>query len=238
MASSPSHQWIVDRLHPFEYDVASLVPPVFDAYARVFHPAYTYSETSPDGVPVTWHEIAKANGRVAHPAMEWGSLLGTWNSANYRGGLQHQSPDEGTLPVAVANELSHILKQFTSTDRVMYALWNGYGIEVKDAELIELPERPMYVIEGSIDSAANPFGLGPENQRTANLWWDCDQKWCVATEIDLVTTYVGGSHDCIEAILNNDLLEAMPVTSSQRITWDADTLNPLPDHPLTGHKHF
>lgn len=44
-----------------------------------------------------------------------------------------------------------------------------------------------------------------------------------------MTTYVGGSKDCIEAIVNNGALEAMPVTSDQSITWDADTLNPPPN---------
>jgi hypothetical protein len=53
----------------------------------------------------------------------------------------------------------------------------------------------------------------------------------VATDIDLMTTYVGGSAGCIQAIISNDALEAMPVPSDQRVTWDADTINPLPDPP-------
>ncbi|MGO9509383.1 MAG: hypothetical protein ACLPXZ_19320 [Mycobacterium sp.] len=53
----------------------------------------------------------------------------------------------------------------------------------------------------------------------------------MATDIDLLTTYVGSSAPCIQAILNSDALEAFPVTSDQRVTWDADTVNPLPDPP-------
>jgi hypothetical protein len=84
----------------------------------------------------------------------------------------------------------------------------------------------MYVIYGSIDDATEPFGIPG---RTANLWWAGDREWCVATDIDLMTTYVGASTHCIAAILNSDVLEALPVTSDQRVTWDADTVNPLPD---------
>src|SRR3954469_15742165 len=39
------HAWIAEALHPFaEHRVSSLVPPVFDAYARVFHPPVRYAD--------------------------------------------------------------------------------------------------------------------------------------------------------------------------------------------------
>jgi hypothetical protein len=219
-------QWILDAVHPFEYDVASLVPPVFDAYARVFHPAYAVDSPEPH-YPVSWTAVAKANDRIAHPAMEWGSLVGScsWSLPSQQG-VWDRRPDTGRLPVPTTAQLSHVLRRYSGADTVMYALWNGYGEVLENADLIELPNRPMYVITGSIDNAAEPFGIPG---RTANLWWAGDREWCVATDIDLMTTYVGGSAHCIAAILNSDVLEALPATSDQRVTWDADTLNPLPD---------
>lgn len=228
-----SYQWITDAIHPFQYDVASLVPPIFEAYARVFHPAYRLVQPMPDPreITVSWKAVAKANDRVAHPAMEWGSLVGSWHIQN-QPGLWDRRPDTGRLPVHVTKELSRILKQCSRADRVMYALWNGYGgMQIENTELIELPNRPMYVITGSIDNATEPFGIPG---RTANLWWASDQQWCVATDIDLMATYVGGSAHCIQAIVNSDALEAMPVTSDQLVTWDADTVNPRPDPPHVG----
>jgi hypothetical protein len=222
-------QWILDAIHPFEYDVASLVPPVFEAYARVFHPAYEIEMPEPHH-PVTWQVVAEANNRVAHPAMEWGSLVGSWDLRS-QAGLWDRRPDVGRLPVPTAEDLSRILRQHSGVDRVLYALWNGYGgMRVENAPLIQLPNRPMYVIAGSIDDAADPFGIPG---RTANLWWAADRQWCVATDIDLMTTYVGAGARCIEAIVRSDVLEAMPVPSDQRVTWDADTINPLP-HPPYG----
>jgi hypothetical protein len=154
-------QWITGVIHPFEYDVASLVPPVFEAYARVFHPAYEIGMPEPQ-FPVSWNVVAKANNRIAHPAMEWG------------------------------------------------------------------PGRLLEFAEGSVEDAAEPFGIPG---RTANLWWASDQHWCVAADIDLMTTYVGGSAHCIQEIVTSDAIEALPATSDQRVTWDADTINPLPDPP-------
>jgi hypothetical protein len=64
-------QWILDAIHPFTYDVASLVPPVFEAYARVFHPAYEKQMHEPS-YPVSWKAVANANNRIVHPAKVFG----------------------------------------------------------------------------------------------------------------------------------------------------------------------
>jgi hypothetical protein len=222
-----SFDWLTDAIHPFQYDVASYVPPIFEAYARVFHPAYRIHMPEPH-YPVSWNAVAQANNRIAHPAMEWGSLVGSWDLRS-QPGLWDRRPDTGRLPVPTTEELSRALKQCSGVDRVMYALWNGYAeTHVENAALIELPHRPMYVIAGSIEDADRPFGIPG---RTANLWWASDRQWCVATDIDLMTTYVGGSAHCIGAIVGSDALEALPVSSDQRVTWDADTINPRPDPP-------
>jgi hypothetical protein len=220
-------RWITDAVHPFEYDVASCVPPVFEAYARVFHPAYRVDMPEPHD-PVSWNSVAQANNRIAHPAMEWGSLVGSW-SLQSQPGLWARQPDTGRLPVPTTRALSRILEQCSASGRVMYALWNGYAeVQGANAQLIELPNRVMYVITGSIEDATQPFGIPG---RTANLWWASDQQWCVATDIDLMTTYVGASTHCVQAIVSSDALEALSVTSDQRITWDADAVNPLPAPP-------
>ena len=52
-----------------------------------------------------------------------------------------------------------------------------------------------------------------------------DRAWCVATDIDLFDTYVGGSRECIEAILNNPELEALPTILDARVDLYGDTVN-------------
>jgi hypothetical protein len=43
-----------------------------------------------------------------------------------------------------------------------------------------------------------------------------------------MTTYVGGSAACIAELVAADGLEAAAVPAEQRVTADADTLNPRP----------
>jgi hypothetical protein len=64
--------WIVENLHGFAQDIGSVVPHGFDAYVRIFHPGWAGAR---DGRPGTWSEIARANGRVAHPEMQFHALV-------------------------------------------------------------------------------------------------------------------------------------------------------------------
>jgi hypothetical protein len=50
------------------------------------------------------------------------------------------------------------------------------------------------------------------SHKTANLWWPEDRSWCVASEIDLRWTYVGGSSELIAQILSDERIEALPAT--------------------------
>jgi hypothetical protein len=43
-------------------------------------------------------------------------------------------------------------------------------------------------------------------------WWPDDRAWCVATEIDLGWTYVGGSAALISDVVANPRLEAQPAS--------------------------
>lgn len=70
----------------------------------------------------------------------------------------------------------------------------------------------MLLFEGPITDAAVTFGSVDWSYRSANLWWPDDRSWCVSTEIDFNWTYVGGSQKCIAQVLNDPLLEALPVT--------------------------
>lgn len=74
----------------------------------------------------------------------------------------------------------------------------------------------------------------PPLYQSANLWWPEDRAWCVATEIDLNTTYVAGSQRLVDALLACGALEVYQVEPTDKITYDGDTLNPEPDDPYGG----
>ena len=48
---------------------------------------------------------------------------------------------------------------------------------------------------------------------------------CVASEIDLPCSYVGGSQELIDAILTDPAIEALPATLADGITYDSDMVN-------------
>ncbi|MGW8375644.1 hypothetical protein [Streptomyces sp. ODS28] len=64
--------------------------------------------------------------------------------------------------------------------------------------------------------------------RAPNLWWPEDRAWCVATEVDFTSTYIGGTHACIDALLHAPELEAYPAHPGDTVTEDSDRINPPP----------
>ena len=64
--------WIEPALGGEAGAVTNQVPKVFDAYARIFHPA-----GDDEGNYVTWVEVAGRLGRIAHPEMQWHQIVGT-----------------------------------------------------------------------------------------------------------------------------------------------------------------
>jgi hypothetical protein len=226
-----SADWIVGGVRDFEYDVGSLVPVGFDAYARVLHPAGRHVD---GGVPVevSWAEVAAANGRVAHGAMEWLAITGDWKYLNGAGqpGIWDQPPSTGSLPARQAAVLAGVLSAASETpSEGWFAIWDGYGDAAYRREAVPkvpMPNRPMVLFEGPLHAVTTSFAR-LRDQR-ANLWWPGDRRWCVATDVDLMSTYVGGNASCIAAVPAENQLETFPVSVDQSVTWSADVVNPKP----------
>jgi hypothetical protein len=231
--------WITEALLPFtDHRVGSLVPPVFEACARVFHPAVRYPDdeelfgidTDEPDQDVPWAEVAAFNGRTAHPAMEWASITGSWEfrGSDDQPGVWNDAPAEGHLPVSVAERLAAVLAQHTTTAAdCWFAVWSGFGFSGDEDTTLDLPAREYVLSRGPVERAAANFADEPAEQ-SANLWWPADRAWFVATDVDLMTTYIGGSAACIADLVSADGLEVAVVPVDQRVTWDADTVNPRP----------
>jgi hypothetical protein len=253
--------WVLAALRDFDFTVGSIVPPVFEAYARVFHPAWR--RTGKNMVAVRWAEVADANGRAMHPAAQWGSIVGSWEgqSSSIQPGGWEWPPSEGELPWEIAQCLVAILAEHTGDPATaFFGVWEGWGIpqsffafspgtpdevqrQARDAHeaevaawrellasapVFQVPERPMHLLQGPLAAIEDFYEFCNE---PPSLWWPADARWCVGTDIDLMTTYVGGSRRAIEALLADEQLEALPVSDDHSITWEADTINPLPDLP-------
>jgi hypothetical protein len=118
-----------------------------------------------------------------------------------------------------------ILERHTSTpDRCWFCLWDGYGSlhpggkaglsegakrprlrrfslrlpqfapRRPQSKLVELPNREYRLFIGAV-VAGEGWDLGP------NLWWPYDRAWCVASEMDLDYTLVGGTEELINELV-------------------------------------
>jgi hypothetical protein len=212
-----------------------LIPAGFMAYARIFHPAYLSSEAA-SPIEVRWADVAHANGRMSHPAMEWASITGDWCFLTSGGqtGIWDRPPAMGQLPIRQVRSLIGALRLFTRTpDHCWFGVWNGrWGGQcpipaIQAGVAFATPLREMKLLTGPL-SALTELTDASGDHAYASVWWPDDRAWCVATDVDLLTTYVGGSRECIETLVRCPDMEAYEVPYDQGITWDSDALNPLP----------
>jgi hypothetical protein len=221
--------WVVEGLRGFAESVLSLVPEGFEAYARVFHPA----RNGDPEVPVRWRDVAQANGRTAHPMMQWPSITGSFRfyQRDHQPGLWDREPERGALPEDLVPMLIPVLARHTATPRgCFFAVWDGWGAlepGVADAPAFEIPHRRLFLLTGPTTAVCHSLEAPPWWQ-SPSLWWPDDRSWCVATEIDFETTYVGGTRACIAELTAHPDLEAVAVQPSDGVTWASDQVNPAP----------
>ena len=128
---------------------------------------------------------------------------------------------------------------FTLTpDNCYFCLWEGYGsIDTrlyKANARVRAPGRDYLLFRGPADSVM-AFLAGDWRfwRHSPNIWWPEDRAWCVATDIDLYDTYVGGSQECIGAVLSNPDLEALSSRLDVRVDLGGDAIN-APERPKGG----
>ncbi len=221
--------WIRERLHPFAQDAGSVIPEGFDDCARVFHPARRGDDL------VSWRAIAEANGRRVHPEMQFGNIAGAWQQSP-RSKLWTTAPRSGTVPLELARALAAVLRAYTTTpERVWFGVWEGWGGFDPGTPRFAHPNRRYYLAEGTIEDAASTIYPDGWAFQSASMWWPDDRAWFVSTEVDFPYTYVGGTRDCVDAVLPHPQIEALRARVSDRITWDGDRVNPSPGPPYAAH---
>lgn len=191
--------------------VAGVAAPGFAAYARVLHPAAL------DGRPVSWADVGAAYGRTPGPYTRWHQLIGV-DVDDLNGtdpglpGVWDEPAAEGPTPPDIARALIPVLARRTATaESCWFGLWHGYGRWDFDRfPLFLTPGREEVLLSGTLADVVSPVALD-EFAELPDLWWPEDRAWCVGGDVDLASTYVGGSPELIAELLAAPGLEAYPV---------------------------
>ncbi|MCD0449103.1 hypothetical protein LO762_07855 [Actinocorallia sp. API 0066] len=238
--------WLFDRLALSEYNVASLVPRGYDAYARVLHPA-----ESSDEQPVRWDAIARWSGRELHAESLFSEISDRAPGGQTGDSPFDESPRIGHLPETELAALCALLADHTSTPQTCwFCVWEGWGwltperdgaelraegpgdeapssssppaflTDVLSAPRVRMPTRDYALMTGPLNSVTvlGNYRDGHFFPQSPSIFWPEDHAWCVATEIDLDSTHVAGSADLIAALLSHDLIEAIAATPNDSIS--------------------
>lgn len=217
--------WIVSRLHPLGTDVGSLVPDAYQSYVRILHPAWL---NAPDRTKVRWASLARDGSTALKPTTQFESFASPARP-------HVEPPRRGTLDSDELGVLIELLAMQTSRpESCWFAVWDGYAWIQGPPALAQLQSRPprrpssirrhavlvghprivipgrsFLLWKGPIESATT--FCRPPSWQSPNLWWPQDRAWCVATEIDLYSTYVGGTQALADRILHDERVEALAV---------------------------
>jgi hypothetical protein len=63
------------------------------------------------------------------------------------------------------------------------------------------------------------------SQESPSIMWPSDRSWFVATEVDLDSTFVGGSAALIDGLLADERLEAWRVLATDPVDGGSDRIN-------------
>lgn len=87
-----------------------------------------------------------------------------------------------------------------------------YGLQ--SIPRVDAKVRQYFLCEGPLEASCAIYSrIGA----TPNVWWPSARNWIVATEVDSYSTYVGGSREIADAILNSDEIEAIEVRLADTI---------------------
>jgi hypothetical protein len=242
--------WLRPRLRRFGSAVTAVVPDGFPAYVRILHPARGTA-----GQPVRWAEVAAWSGRTMHRLAQFHAIGRPVDpAAAGPPPWDGEPPPAGNLPAELLQVLCATLADHTGTAAsCWFCLWDGYGWlhgspavgvlsrgghappvppalppEVLHGPRVRLPYRDHLLFAGPL-AAARELGwtdpYGSFFPQSPNLFWPRDRAWCVASEIDLFCTLVGGSEALVQALLGDPRLEAWRVQPGDPVAFDSDQLN-------------
>lgn len=200
----------------------SFLPPLFDRYVRIFHPARRLHPP----VDVRWSDICLGNGRVAHARMQWPRISSNASGGDSGSPRWDEPPLQGELPADLRSRLVRQLRLHTESGAdAFHCVWDGTVPTTAFPEAQRLTATHRRYLVFCSDLSDGPPAEAPQGGRLiTNAWWPADRRWCVATDLDWHSTYVGCDRACAAGIFELGL-EAAFVGIDDRIDEGSDRLN-------------
>jgi hypothetical protein len=225
--------WLVDaRLSGRVMLVGSFLPPGFEAYARILHPARVGDRSA------TWAQIAAWAGRELRADSDSADLMVRADGTGWEDVDGHQRPSEGTGGLEDGyRRLDALLGEATATPDRIWGLFDvieypmpsspsgyqpasrlgGEWVADRREERRQLQRMEELKAAAGVDVAGGNYILhrgliGPDRDGLDALpsyWWPDDRAWLVHTNVDCPTTYVASSSELVERLIGDDLLEVV-----------------------------
>jgi hypothetical protein len=133
---------------------------------------------------------------------------------------------------ALVSLLDLVLGHTTTPQHGFAGVWEGYGwIPDRGAGLpvLDLDKRAYYVHEGPIADLPE-MGWWPAVARTApreppTLIWPADRTWLIAGDVDLDSTYIGGSGALVQDLAALPGIESWSVDPADATSILSDAIN-------------
>lgn len=212
-------------IHFWDQSLVGIAPIGFEAYGRLFHAANDQA-----GDRIRWRTASIWSGANFPAAADFLHMalpmVPSHSPVPWSGG----GPQIGTLDPEDTRAIIEILRDFTlDSDQVWFGLWDGLGWDravrlgpghagspahnpipatLRADERIQIPGRIHFLYSGPLEAALEWVST---YQQTPHLWWPSPHEWCVATEVDLSWSVVGGPMALIERLQQSAEVEVREV---------------------------
>jgi hypothetical protein len=82
---------------------------------------------------------------------------------------------------------------------------------------VRTQSRTYFLMRGPLQAVFPLFDSA--GTQSPALWWPESRSWLVSTEVDVYSTYVGGSGNLIDDLLRSEEIEALPVRLEAELDW-------------------
>ena len=221
--------------------VTCFMPDIYEACARLPHPGREYVRKNDGSVIVNWKrwsELGAQRGVALGAATRWEEVSGFAPQTGAADGIDE--PYEGSMPDVLVEQVADFVRRWTTTpDKTWFGMWEGngsgwkgahavltFGVDPDAAERLRIdderdrvlratptfgtPQRQYFLMSEPL-AAVSPL-TDAAGGTSPNLWWPGDREWFVSTEVDGLSTYVGGNPSMIAALVASSEIEAVRVS--------------------------